>query len=68
MLLIKNQPFVKNPLHKLTEKARMCFKTRRVRTRDFTVNILAGELLRRNLFVTLSQIVWDILTLHIAYK
>ena len=42
---LKNHFFVKrsqyiriqNPLHKQSEKACMCFKTRRVRTRDFTV-------------------------------
>ena len=27
-----------NPLHKQSEKAYMCFYTRRVTTRDFTVN------------------------------
>ena len=45
MFLIENQLFVrrsqcirtKNPIHKQSEKAYMCFKTRRVRTRDFTV-------------------------------
>ena len=30
---------IKNPLHKQFEKACMCFKTRRVRTRNFTVLI-----------------------------
>ena len=29
---------IKNPLHKLSEKACMCFKIRRVKTHDFTVN------------------------------
>jgi hypothetical protein len=28
---------IENPLHKQSEKACMCFKTRRVRTRDFTI-------------------------------
>ena len=30
---------IENPLHRQSEKACMCFKTRRVRTRDFTVCI-----------------------------
>ena len=37
--LILQYTSIENPLHRQSEKACMCFKTRRVRTRDFTVTI-----------------------------
>ena len=38
-LLVKKSQYIriKNPLHKQSDKACMCFKTRRARTRDYTV-------------------------------
>ena len=32
---------IENPVHKQSEKACMCFKMKRVRTRDFTVTLIS---------------------------